>query len=161
MPSAPAAVSAGSPAVAASSSPAVPRGLLNLSCQMCESLVRHLRHDHVHKEVDMLKKIVEAWFYGTFDPASEHNTDALLIRPADLLEQDINPFLRSIGAPVWTPLTALFTEWFLKELNGFGDAEVRTQASLRLVRKASMQGYKDRLRALLAAEDLSDEGRTI
>lgn len=135
--------------------------MLNLTCQMCESFIRHLRHEHAHKEVEMLKKIVEAWFYGTFDPASEHNPDALLIRPTDLLEQDINPFLRSIGAPEWTPRTALYSDWFLRELNGFGDDEVRAQATLRLVRKGSMQGYKDRLRALLATEDLSDGGASL
>lgn len=117
--------------------------------------MQHLLLEHTHREGEMLKRIVEAWYFGKFDLASEHNTEALLIRPRDLLQLDINPFLRRMGAPEWTQQSALY-EWFMKELNGLTDAEIKsTHTTLRLVRKATAEGYRSRLRALLK-EDLAD-----
>jgi hypothetical protein len=98
---------------------------------------------------DALKRLVEAWYHGTFDLASVHNKEALLIPPAEMLERHVNPYLRSIGEAEWTAQSPLYTDWFLRELNEFTDQDMRNQTPLRLVQHTTVDVYRARLKELL------------
>lgn len=101
--------------------------------------------------------MVKAWFEGHFELLREDQTadGVITMRRSVFLKQELNPFLRSLGFATWQVDSPLFTEWFMRNLNGLTASELRRTRDFRLLRRTSRAGYRDMLQSLLA--DLKDE----
>lgn len=126
------------------------------TCDRCEDLIHHWRNSHTERDEEMCKKLVAAWFRGNFDVIVSDN-DAppgmVVVRRSTFLRKEINPFLRSLGFRAWSSTSSLYTEWFLRELNGLSTSQLRRDREFRFLRRTSRSGYRDMLQSLLAELD--------
>jgi len=75
------------------------------------------------------------------------------------LEQEINPFLHSVGFAEWNFKSPLYNDWFLGEIMKQDDAQRRRASAWRFIRKISKSELRQRLEQLLkqCADDASCE----
>jgi len=93
----------------------------------------HLGAEHSVPEEAQVKKLISAWFRGSFE-RTQHKSDRM--RRSDFIVE-VNEFLDTIGQPLWTSKSRLYRKWFEEKYSGYMDKSRRYWLVQRRQRNAA------------------------
>lgn len=112
------------------------------ACDGCAAYTVHLGSEHAVPAEAQIKKLISAWFRGSFERTS-HKRDRMR-RSAFL--QEVNEFLERIGEPLWHTKSRLYRKWFEEKYSAYMD---RSRHYWMVQRRASNAAFVRLLEELL------------
>ncbi len=122
-----AAAAAAIDAVAVAAMEAADEGPCAVCAQLLGDLKRHVDGDHADGPVSVQKAVIRAWFechYYAGNRGSAVGENPVAVARKTLLGE-INAFLASMGWPAWKTHSALYKDWFLRDVMALTDDDIR------------------------------------
>jgi hypothetical protein len=108
-------------------------------CRDCNHLLRdlqrHVTDHHAESGVAIQKATIKAWFEAHYSRRGNNAGENAAAVGRSTLIKEINSFLESMGWPTWKTQSPMYKDWFLREVMGLSDDDIKKQRNWSLFHK--------------------------
>jgi hypothetical protein len=102
---------------------------------LLRDLQRHVTDHHAESGVAIQKATIRAWFEAHYSRRSNNAGENAAAVGRSTLIKEINSFLESMGWPTWKTQSPMYKDWFLREVMGLSDDDIKKQRNWSLFHK--------------------------